>query len=304
MNRIKSYIVVVMGLFSLLITPSCSRRSTLSDSELAQIFHDAFLANAYTSTEGIRLDTLKLYEPIFQKYGYTTEDVQYSIGNFSLRKSARLSDVVERAISMLESRGKELDLEVAILDTVNNIAKRLTTHTIYQDSILTYRSKEDSASMMIVIEPIEAGTYHLEFDYLVDSLDTSTRSYTTKSWSETDPKEGDEEIVELDEKGRRIDNLNDNKKDPKAPRKKNQSSLALKKRSVEHFKSQIKVDTTASRLVINIATISHEEDKEYSATFKRIAVKRLLDNEEALDSLFHARAYINIFDDELLFPEP
>ena len=84
---------------------------------------------------GMRPDSLNLYEPIFAKYGYTTADVQYTIGNFSKRKSARLSDVVEQAIKLLETEAEHLDREVSILDTIDNVARRTFRRTLYADSL-------------------------------------------------------------------------------------------------------------------------------------------------------------------------
>ena len=94
---------------------ACSGYKIIPDEQLALIFHDAFLSNAYMQHRGMRPDSLNLYEPIFAKYGYTTADVQYTIGNFSKRKSARLSDVVEQAIKLLETEAEHLDREVSIL---------------------------------------------------------------------------------------------------------------------------------------------------------------------------------------------
>ena len=86
-----------------LCAAACAHHKIIPDEKLALIFHDAFLANAYVGNRNLVKDSLNLYEPIFARYGYTTEDVHYTIGNFSKRKSARLGDVVERAIAMLES---------------------------------------------------------------------------------------------------------------------------------------------------------------------------------------------------------
>ena len=91
---------------------ACSGYKIIPDEQLALIFHDAFLSNAYMQHRGMRPDSLNLYEPIFAKYGYTTADVQYTIGNFSKRKSARLSDVVEQAIKLLETEAEHLDRAV------------------------------------------------------------------------------------------------------------------------------------------------------------------------------------------------
>ena len=57
------------------------------DEELARDFPDAYLINAYVSDRGVKLDSLELYEPVFSRYGYTAEDVRYTIGNFSRRKA-------------------------------------------------------------------------------------------------------------------------------------------------------------------------------------------------------------------------
>ena len=95
-------------LFALLIAalvPGCKRHTIISDEELALIFHDAFLANSLLQNRDARRDSLLVYEPIFERYGYTTEDVRYTIGNFSKRKSARLGDVVELAIARLYAYG-------------------------------------------------------------------------------------------------------------------------------------------------------------------------------------------------------
>ena len=79
--------------FLLLAGAACTRHKIIPDEKLAQIFHDAFLTNAYIGDVRVNIDSLNIYEPIFARYGYTTRDVYYTIGNFSKRKSARLGDV-------------------------------------------------------------------------------------------------------------------------------------------------------------------------------------------------------------------
>ena len=48
---------------------ACSGYKIIPDEQLALIFHDAFLSNAYMQHRGRRPDSLNLYEPIFAKYG-------------------------------------------------------------------------------------------------------------------------------------------------------------------------------------------------------------------------------------------
>ena len=124
-----------------LLLSACARHKIIPDDTLAQIFHDAFLTNAYIGSEGVKTDSLRIYEPIFARYGYTTDDVHYTIGNFSKRKSARLGDVVERAIEMLEREGKIYNQEVAVLDTIDNVARRTFTRTVLGPSELYARRR-------------------------------------------------------------------------------------------------------------------------------------------------------------------
>ena len=56
-----------------LLLSACARHKIIPDDTLAQIFHDAFLTNAYIGSEGVKTDSLRIYEPIFARYGYTTD---------------------------------------------------------------------------------------------------------------------------------------------------------------------------------------------------------------------------------------
>ena len=154
---------------------ACSGYKIIPDEQLALIFHDAFLSNAYMQHRGMRPDSLNLYEPIFAKYGYTTADVQYTIGNFSKRKSARLSDVVEQAIKLLETEAEHLDREVSILDTIDNVARRTFRRTLYADSLVRVTRLRDTARLRFVFDSIRPGDYTIAFDYLIDSLDENTQ---------------------------------------------------------------------------------------------------------------------------------
>ncbi len=185
------YLYILLPLFAFV---GCARHKIIPDGELAQIFSDAFLVNAYVIIHNSPLDSLNIYEPIFESYGYTTEDVQYTIGNFSKRKSARLGDVVEQAIAILEAKGEKFDREVAVIDTVSAISRRMMKREIlYIDELLITRQR-DTLKAMITIPDIQAGDYTLTFDYLIDSLDENSGTYRTRSWFETGEKVGSRDI--------------------------------------------------------------------------------------------------------------
>lgn len=164
---------------------SCSRPKTIPDNELSMIFHDAFLANAYLGGRSVTADSLNVYEPIFARYGYTTRDVQYTIGNFSRRKSARLGNVVERAIGILDAEGRVYDREVAILDTVDNVALRSARRIVRSDSLIRVRTLADTALLRFAFDVVP-GVYDVQLAYLVDSLDRNTASAPrSRMWLES-----------------------------------------------------------------------------------------------------------------------
>ena len=143
----------------------CRKTTIIPDDTLADIFHDAFVVNAYIGEERLRLDTLKIYEPIFERYGYTAEDVVYTVGNFSRRKSARLGSVVERAISRLEQENKYYAGKVVVLDTIRNVAVRTFTRTLYEDSLIVAKKRAtDTTALKLKISPIYPGEYTITYN--------------------------------------------------------------------------------------------------------------------------------------------
>ncbi|MDR2912691.1 MAG: DUF4296 domain-containing protein [Alistipes sp.] len=158
-----------------LLLASCGGPKVVPDAELAQIFHDVYLVNSYASQRIVPgLDSLNLYEPIFARYGYTSEDIQYTIGSFAKRKSARLSDdVVEPALAMLRSESRAYAKRLAVRDTMISIAKKRFATTIHHDSLIRVRRTADTARLRFVLEDIRPGSYHVSYDYHIDSTDTN-----------------------------------------------------------------------------------------------------------------------------------
>ena len=154
---------------------ACNKPKVIPDKDLGAIFRDAMLVNAYLAINtGTDLDSLRVYEPIFARYGYTAEDVQYTVHNFSRRKSAHLSDVAEYMILLLDREANALNLQVAKLDTVENVARRRFTQVLYADTDIDVRKEADSSLLRYVVEPVYTGTYNIDASYTLDSLDKAT----------------------------------------------------------------------------------------------------------------------------------
>ena len=157
---------------AVLLTVACSGPKIVPDRELAQIFHDIYLVNTYVGQSTLNIDSLNIYEPVFASYGYTSEDIQYTIGNFAKRKSARLSDdVVEVASNMLFAESRQWSHRVKIRDTIALIAKEKFAEQVYADSLIRVRRVADTSRLRIVIPDIRPGSYEVTYGYLVDSLD-------------------------------------------------------------------------------------------------------------------------------------
>ncbi|MEG1863873.1 MAG: DUF4296 domain-containing protein [Alistipes sp.] len=253
--------------FLLLFCGACARHKIIPDKVLAQIFHDAFLANAYIDNGNLRIDSLNIYEPIFATYGYTTDDVQYTIGNFSKRKSARLGDVVELSIDQLESEGKAYDREVAALDTIDNVARRSFTRTLRADSVIRVRALRDTARLRISLDVVP-GEYTVSLNYLVDSLDRNEQRLTGTMWLE-------------DRQGTRSEI----------------HTTTLYRNREDNFLHRVTADTTHRRLHFNFVNFNAKPQKT-SVTVTNFKITHTPPSALAVDSLYARQLNIRIFADE------
>lgn len=250
-----------------LLLSACARHKIIPDDTLAQIFHDAFLTNAYIGSEGVKTDSLRIYEPIFARYGYTTDDVHYTIGNFSKRKSARLGDVVELAIEMLEAEGKYYNREVAVLDTIDNVARRSFTRTVYADSLIRVGSLRDTARLRFSVD-VRPGEYNLSLKYLVDSLDRNEKGLRGVVWLE------------------RRDST-----------RTNVYTTTLRRDRQENFTRRFTVDTTHRRLWVDFIEFRGKPQRP-SLTVSDLKIDYTPETSAAVDSLYMQQLDIRIFADE------
>lgn len=264
MNRL--FRITILAAF-ILLAGACTRHTIIPDRELAQIFRDAFVANAYVGERQILLDSLNVYEPIFASYGYTTSDVQYTIGNFSKRKSARLGDVVEEAIQMLDNQGAYYDRQVAILDTIDHVAMRTLTKRIAADTLIRIRSLRDTSRANFSFE-VKPGEYNIRMKYLIDSLDRNERSVRASVWLEK----------------------NDSTRT-------GYYTTTLRRDYEETFIRRIVVDTTHRRLHIKLLGFT-DKPRQPSVWFRNFTVDYTPPTREAVKSLYEQQLDIRIFADE------
>ena len=248
---------------------SCARDKVIPDEELARIFRDAYLINAYVSDRGVKLDSLELYEPVFSRYGYTAEDVRYTIGNFSRRKSAKLSDVVEQSIRLLEEESAYYKYEVGVLDTIDNVARRTFTRTVYADSLIRVGALRDTARLRIAVD-VQPGEYELRLKYLVDSLDRNEKGLRGVVWLEN--RDGGRSSV---------------------------YSTTLRRNRTENFTRRFTVDTTHRRLHLDFLDF-REKPLRPSVTVTGLEIDYIPTTSVAVDSLYRQQLDLRIFANEFL----
>ncbi len=174
--NIKRYTIMLLGAVVTLLGAGCQSQREIPDEDLVKIFHDAYLANAYIGETNINEDSLFLYEPIFKRYGYTVEDMQHTLKTFSKRKSALLSDIMMEVSAQLEQESRHENRKIVVLDTIDNVAKRRYTRTIYEDSLIRAKRLRDTSKLRITLDDLTAGEYTISFDYFIDTLDENRSS--------------------------------------------------------------------------------------------------------------------------------
>ncbi len=255
----------------------CRRDRVIPDDTLAEIFYEAFLTNSYIGIEYIDTDSLQIYEPIFQKYGYTSKDVRYTVGNFSRRKSARLGNVVEQAITRLDNEGKELERQVMILDTIRNVAVREFTRVVRADSLIKVTKPADSVKLLIVVAPVRAGEYEVSYEY-------TDEEYSAKS------KHLRRAEMWLEREGNNM----------------HRSSYSFNLRDKGDARRVLKADNEDDRLVVNLGKYiaSKGVPTKQRFTVRNLRIRYKPTAEVVVDSLFMRYVDTKIFNDALFTPAP
>ena len=256
---------------SLLGIGSCSNQRVIPDDVMVSIFHDAYLMNAYINEQNIREDSLLIYEPIFKRYGYTIDDVQYTIKSVSERKSARISDLVAQTYERLKEESEAEARKITILDTLDNIAKRVFSRTIYADSLIRVTSLEDSSKLHITIDDIVPGEYTISYNYHIDTLDENRNSRT-------------EIFVKCNDTLEVMRN-----------------TTMMSRYRESKYTRRLTLDTTHKQIFINMFYHpKNEEPKLPDIKITNFEVVRVLPTDVSVDSLYNAQLNLRIFNHELM----
>lgn len=173
MKHVIRYILcLVAGVVTLV---GCSEKHTIPDSDLEKITEEMFLVNAYATTHKINTDSLDIYTPILQKYGYTQDDFFNTLANFQTRKSARFSDIIENTVGSLDAMSKGYLARLKMNRHIDSLVKaECQQELLFIDTLRVTRMK-DTTKLKFSIPIRSEGEILVSYNYTIDTLDKNLR---------------------------------------------------------------------------------------------------------------------------------
>lgn len=121
----KIFILLLSAATAANVLSSCRHRDIIPKEDMSRIYYDIYMTDqAVKDKMEFRemTDTLLLYEPIFNKYGYTSDDYRRSVDHYLL-KPDKFEDIFQETKKMLEKRESQLKL---ILEAEGKRSRRWT----------------------------------------------------------------------------------------------------------------------------------------------------------------------------------
>ena len=138
----------------LLLAVACRGPRVIPKDTMTDIYTDMFIADQMVRDADIpraQMDTMLLYEAVFEKYGYDTEDYLYSL-RFYLKDPERFGKVFENVAKRLEG---EVEALKKIVELRDRIASKRDADYPLVDSLLAPFSKE---SVFVGLARVERDT--------------------------------------------------------------------------------------------------------------------------------------------------
>ena len=138
----------------LLAAVACRGPRVIPKDTLTDIYTEMFIADQMVRDGNIptvQMDTMLLYEAVFEKYGYDTEDYLYSLRHY-LKDPERFGKVFENVAKRLEG---EVDALKKIVELRDRLASKRSADYPLVDSLLAPFSKE---SVFVGLARVERDT--------------------------------------------------------------------------------------------------------------------------------------------------
>ncbi len=172
MNRI--LVVIALSLFAL---TGCDDRKEIPTEDLKAIISDAYLTDSYLREFNGRYDrdTLTFFAPILERYGYTMEDMKYTLYRMVTRKTNVLEPIIEAASEDYGRRLARYRRGYDISLRWDTMAARKATLELMLDSLEADKIS-DLKKARFELPLYNTGVYRISMSYKIDSTDRN-KSY-------------------------------------------------------------------------------------------------------------------------------
>jgi hypothetical protein len=182
-----------------------------------------------------------------------------------------LSDLVAKTYRRLDAESKEEARKIMILDTLDRVAQRAYTRTIYADSLIVAKDIADTTKLRIIIDSLVPGDYNIAFSYLIDSLDENRNSRV--------------EVYVLCNDSTRV----------------LRHTTMLSRYKESRYTRKFTIDSIHRLIYINMYYHpKNETSKQPDITIRDLEVERVLPTDISVDSLYHQQLNLRIFNHALM----
>ena len=140
--KILRHIFPVVAAIILFSSCSSGKEKVISRRDMAEIYAEMLLTDQWIATRPElrrNADTSLVYEPILNKYGYTTLDYVHTMDKY-MDDPERYSRILRTTGEILDGRLKELEIRKAELDRLEEIRKHLDKVRAEVSRYITYKT--------------------------------------------------------------------------------------------------------------------------------------------------------------------
>ncbi len=167
---------------------SCTRERVIPKNTFAKILYDFYFHDGCINGSNLRTstDSLLIYEPILNKYGYTTADYNKTV-SYYLHNPERYVKIYMKTQKMLQDRRDLLDLIIkkeyekslkwGLLDSLERLASDTITGNDYFRAVRTILFKPDSTLSNSPIKDTTGKKWRNSNIMLYDNLSSPSENY-------------------------------------------------------------------------------------------------------------------------------
>lgn len=140
MKKAAAYLLITLAALSSLAGCGPREAVVIPPKMMSQVYSDMFVMDRWikeTPSVKPEADTTLVYEAIFRKYGYTTEDYNRSI-DYYLDNPEKHIKIIQATIDMLKAKADRADnarMESDRIDMENDIYRKYKKKDFVQDSV-------------------------------------------------------------------------------------------------------------------------------------------------------------------------